>query len=46
MKIKKIAIYDSDIPMTLKLGRGHQTWCQLVDPKQDYNNAKFEKKLA
>ena len=29
--------------MTLKQGQGHQTWYELVDPKQGYNNAKFEK---
>ena len=29
--------------MTLKQGHGHQTWYELVDPKQGYNNAKFEK---
>ena len=29
--------------MTSKQGQGHQTWYGLVDPKQDYNNAKFEK---
>ena len=29
--------------MTLKQGQGHQTWHEFVDPKQGYNNAKFEK---
>ena len=29
--------------MTLKYGRGNQTWYELVDPKQGYNYAKFEK---
>ena len=37
------AIYDSDTPVTLKQGQGHQTWFELVDPRQGYNNAKFEK---
>ena len=30
---------DSDIPVTLKLDQEHQTWYELVDPKQGYNNA-------
>ena len=34
---------DSNIPVTLKQGQGHQTWYELVDPKQGYNYAKFEK---
>ena len=29
--------------MTIKQGQGLQTWYELVDPKQGYNNAKFEK---
>ena len=29
--------------MTLKQGQGHQTWYELVDPKQGSNTAKFEK---
>ena len=29
--------------MTLKKGQAHQTWYKLVDSKQGYNNAKFEK---
>ena len=28
--------------VTLKLGQGHQTWYELVDPKQAYNNTNFE----
>ena len=28
--------------MTLKQGYGHQTGYESVDPKQGYNNAKFE----
>ena len=39
----KIAIYDSDIPVTLPYGQGHQTWYELLGPKQGYNNAKFER---
>ena len=35
--------FDSDTPVTLKQGQGHQTWYELVDPSQGYNNAKFEK---
>ena len=30
-------------PVTLKQDRGHQTWYELADPKQVYDNAKFEK---
>ena len=30
-------------PVTMKQGQGHQTWYDSVDPKQGYNNAKFEK---
>ena len=30
-------------PKTLKQGQDHQTWYELADPKQVYNNAKFEK---
>ena len=35
--------FDSDTIDSLKQGQGHQTWYKLVDPKQGYNNAKFEK---
>ena len=35
---KQCAVYDSDTPVTLK-----QTWYELLDPKQGYNNTKFEK---
>ena len=31
---KQFAVYDSDTPVTLKQGRGHQTWYKLVDHKQ------------
>ena len=36
-------MYDSDTPVTFKHDQGHQIWYELVDPKQGYNNAKFEK---
>ena len=29
--------------VTLKQRQGHQTWYGLVDPKKDYNHAKFER---
>ena len=31
--------------MTLHQGQGHQTWYELVDLRQVYNNAKGEKPL-
>ena len=31
--------------MTLKQGQGHQTWYELVDAKQGYNNAQSEIKV-
>ena len=37
------AVCDSDTPVTLKKCQVLQTWYELVDPKQGYNNAKFEK---
>ena len=36
-------MYDSDTHETLKQGQGYQTWHELVDTKQGYNNAKSEK---
>ena len=30
-------------PVTLKQSQGHQTWYKLVDPRQSYNNVKFQK---
>ena len=36
-------VYDSNTPVTLKQGWGHQIQYELVDPKQGYNNTKFEK---
>ena len=38
----QFAVNDSDIPVTLKQGQGHQTWYELLGSKQGYNNAKFE----
>ena len=29
--------------LTMKQGQGHQSWQELVDPKQGYNKAKFGK---
>ena len=40
---KTISVSDSDTSVTLKQGQAHQTWCELTDPKQGYNNAQFEK---
>ena len=40
---KQFAVYDSSTPVTLKQGQGQQTWYDLVDPKQGYNNTKLEK---
>ena len=41
--IKQYAVYDSDTHVTLKQDPSHQTWYDLVHPKQGYNNAMFEK---
>ena len=40
---KQFAVYDSDTPVTLKQGQGHQTWYEFLDPKQGHNKAKFFK---
>ena len=40
-KKKQFPVNDVDTPVTLKQGRGHQTWHELIDPKQGYNHAKF-----
>ena len=40
---KQLAVYDSDTSVTLKYSQGHQTWYELLDPKQGYNHAKFER---
>ena len=29
---KQFAVHDSDTPVTLKQGQGHQPWYELVDP--------------
>ena len=42
-KKTQFTVFDSDTPVTLEQGQSHQTWCSLVDPKQGYNDAKFEK---
>ena len=36
-------MYDSDTSVTLKQGKSHQTWYELLDPKQSYNYEKFER---
>ena len=43
IKKKKNSVYESDIPVTLKKVKVTKTWYELVDPKQGYGNAKFEK---
>ena len=40
---KQYAIYDPDIPVTLTYGQGHQAWYELVDPKEVFSHAKFER---
>ena len=37
------AVYDSDIPVTLKLGKGRQTCNKLLDSEQGYTHEKFER---
>ena len=39
---KQFAVYISETPATLKQSAGHQTYDGNSDPKQGYNNAKFE----
>ena len=39
---KKLAVHDSDTPVTLKQCQGHQTWFELVYSNQSYNDAKLE----
>ena len=39
---KQFAVYDSDTSVTLKQDQGHQTWYELLDPKQGYNTAKLK----
>ena len=43
LKKKQFAVYNSGPPVTLRQGQGHQTWYELVDPKQADNNAKVVK---
>ena len=40
---KQFAVYDSDTSVTLNQGQGHKIWYEVADPKQGFNNAKFEK---
>ena len=40
----KSGVHNSDTPVTLKQGQGHQTWYALVDPKQGYSNVKLKTK--
>ena len=40
---KQFAVYGSDTPVILKQSQDHQTWYKSVDPKQGYNQAKFER---
>ena len=40
---KQLAVHDLDIHMTLKQGKGHQTWYKLVDHKYGYDHAKIER---
>ena len=37
----KFVVFDSDIPVTLKLGKGRQTCNKLLDSEQSYNHEKF-----
>ena len=32
-----------DTPVILKQDQDHQTWYDLIEPKQGYNHAKFER---
>ena len=40
---KRLSVCDSDTAVILKQGQGHQTWYELVNYKQGYIYAKFEK---
>ena len=42
-KQKRLAVCDSNTPVPLKQGQGHQNWYESEDPKQGYDNEKFEK---
>ena len=37
------AVYVSDTPMTLKQDQGHQTWHEIIDCQQGFDNAQFGK---
>ena len=39
---KQFAAYHSYTAVTFKQGQDHQTLCDLLDPMQGYNKAKFE----
>ena len=39
----QLAVYVCDTLVTSKQGQGHQTKHELVDIKQGYNHAKFER---
>ena len=40
---EQLAVYNSDTPVTLKQGHGHQTQYELVDLKQGYNMKSVKK---
>ena len=40
---KEFVAYDSDTPVTFKQGQHHQTWSELLDPKQSYNHEELRK---
>ena len=42
-KTNQFTVYVFETLVTLKQGQGHKTLYDLVDPKQDYNQAKFER---
>ena len=33
---EQFAVYDSNTPVTLKQGQGHQTWYEWLDPEQGH----------
>ena len=41
--LKHNSQFMTDTAVTLKPDQGHQTLCELVDSKQGYNHAKFER---
>ena len=42
----QFAVYISDTSVSLKQSQGRKKYNDNVDPKQGYNHAKFEKKVA